>query len=340
MTTSNCAGCCARAAAMRERVAAATKASASLKGFTGLNTIPTVRFLRSRRYLLQPRSIHGPAQGGPVLAECYSSNESHTQGWVEDAARAAMLTARRRRLTAMDAEELRSDMWLKVLDGRGRVLSRFEGRGSRQSYLNAVAERCLLDRRIRDWGKWRPSKAARMSGPAAELLDRLTSRDGMSVAAAVETIKVRGEVPETDLDTVAATFTPRRQRPRSAPIEDASDLRCQAPAADAALDDDRLAERARTIRKKLEQFLESLADHDVSLLAGHFLEQRTVASIARRDGRNQKRLYRQLDSLYGRLRELLLGAGVTRQDIRSIVGSPGGPLDDVLQAAVERRSRG
>jgi hypothetical protein len=274
-----------------------------------------------------------------VLAECYSPNESHTQGWVEDAARAAMLTARRRRLNAMDAEELRSDMWLKVLHGQGRLLARFEGRGSRQSYLNAVAERCLLDRRIRDWGRWRPSKAARRSGPVAELLERLTSRDGMSVAAAVETIKVRGEVPGTDLDAVVATFTTRRRRPRPTPIEDASDLRCEDPAPDEALDDDRVAQCARMIRRKLEQFLESLADHDVSLLAEHFLKQRTVASIARRDGRNQTRLYRQMDSLYGRLRQLLVDAGVTREDIRSIVGSARGPLDDVLKAAVERRSR-
>ena len=120
-----------------------------------------------------------------MLPEHYSSNGSHAEDWVEDAAKAAMLTARRRRLNASDAEELRSDMWLKVLTDHGRLLSRFEGRGSRQSYLNAVAERCLLDRRIRDWGKWRPTKAVRTSGPVAVLLDRMISRDGMPVDAAV-----------------------------------------------------------------------------------------------------------------------------------------------------------
>jgi DNA-directed RNA polymerase specialized sigma24 family protein len=273
-----------------------------------------------------------------VLPEHYSSSESPVEDWVEDAARAAMMTARRRRLNAIDAEELRSDLWFKVLHDRERLLSQFEGRGSRQSYLNAVAERCLLDRRIRDWGKWRPSKAARRSGPVAVLLDRLTSRDGMPVDAAVETIKSRAEVSTTVVDDIVAAFKSRRRRPRPTPIDDIPELRCDSPAADAALEEKHFARRARLIRRKLEQFLDNLPEEDISLLAEHFLERRTIASIARREGRHQPRLYRRLNSLYGRLRELLLGAGVTRDDIRSIVGSARGPLDDVLRAA--RHGRG
>ena len=45
----------------------------------------------------------------------------------------------------------------------------------------AVIQRLFLDARIAKWGKWRPSVSARRLGGVAVLLERLLTRDGLSL---------------------------------------------------------------------------------------------------------------------------------------------------------------
>ena len=52
------------------------------------------------------------------------------------------------------------------------------GRGSLNTYLRVVIERLVLDMRVTNWGKWRPSARARRLGAEAVLFEQLTVRDG------------------------------------------------------------------------------------------------------------------------------------------------------------------
>ncbi len=88
--------------------------------------------------------------------------------------------ARRRRLRPQDADELRSLTWTHLLKDDCRVIRRYRGVSTMATYLYVVVERVLLDMRTAQWGKWRPSAAARRLGPQAVLYERLVRRDGMT----------------------------------------------------------------------------------------------------------------------------------------------------------------
>ena len=68
---------------------------------------------------------------------------------------------RRRGQPGEDHGELLSDVCVHLLENDCAVLRKFRGASSLRTYLHTVTLRVLLDRRVRAWGKWRPSASAR-----------------------------------------------------------------------------------------------------------------------------------------------------------------------------------
>jgi len=247
--------------------------------------------------------------------------------WVQAAAGAARITARRRRLTPTEAEDLRSEVWLKVLRNDGAVLKQFGGRGSLQSYLASVADRCLLDQRVRDLGKWRPSKRARVSGATAVLVERLTQRDGMSIDEAVKTIRSRGGIPEKALVAALSTIPPTRPQRRTCSLDEAFTLRSEGEGPEAQLESSRAARRANAIRAALMKGLSQLTDDDRHILRRRFVHGDSVADISRSEHRNQKPLYRRIERLLQLLRSDLASLGITAADAHAALGCAATPLE-------------
>src|SRR4051812_18706679 len=88
-------------------------------------------------------------------------------------ARICRAQARRYRLSEDDAEELTAAVRLRLLADDYAVLKKYAGRGSLKAYLEVVIRRTFLDRRIAEFGKWRPSTAAKRIGRVAVLLEQL-----------------------------------------------------------------------------------------------------------------------------------------------------------------------
>ena len=61
------------------------------------------------------------------------------------------------------------------------------------AFLTTVVTRLSLDRRVKAWGKWRPSVEAKRLGPPAIALERLTTREQLPLDQAIETLLARGE---------------------------------------------------------------------------------------------------------------------------------------------------
>ena len=104
---------------------------------------------------------------------------------------------RRHRLPASEADEFVAHARLRLIEHDYQILRRFGGRSSLRTYLATVIERLLLDYRIREWGKWRPSAEARRAGPVAVRLDQLLNRDGLPFHQAAEILLVSEQVAAT-----------------------------------------------------------------------------------------------------------------------------------------------
>lgn len=246
----------------------------------------------------------------------------------------AVITAvcRRHRLPAEQAEDLASQIRLKLLKDDAAVLRRFEGRASMRTYLVTVAERVLMDWRVHEWGKWRPCQEARRLGPLAVELDRLLTRDSMPYEEAVELLVARGQAQSRgELDAIRPRLANRTGRWKVG-----GEVLEFMPAPQGAADDGVAASEHETRVMKagtaLAAALAELSPEDQIILRLRFQDGFTVARIAALIGEDQKPLYRRFERLYARLKEALTTAGVTEEDIGDLFGGPALDLPPALDA--------
>lgn len=237
--------------------------------------------------------------------------------------------ARRHHLHADEADDLASAVKLKLIENDYEALRKFRGGSSLKTYLTTIALRHYLDTRIAQWGKWRPCMQARRLGPTAVLLDRLISRDGMSLDEAVDTARSNHGVaaPRDELRALGASLPVRLRRRFSDPQELESVPAPSAHEAAGVLDARTEAER---IELALTDSLDRLADEDRLILNMKFQDGLQVSRIARTLGLDQKSLYRRLGHVIRTLREALEARGVSRDQVAAIVGHPEADLSGTI----------
>ncbi|MDP2319709.1 MAG: hypothetical protein Q8O42_10265 [Acidobacteriota bacterium] len=234
--------------------------------------------------------------------------------------RAIARTARRFRLSSDDAAELRSELWLKIAAGQGRLIRRFRAQATLETYLTSVAHHLLLDQRNRSWGRWRPCIAARNLGATGVLFDRLVRRDGMTLDQAEYWIRTAH--PESDWSGLANLHEQLPQRPRRTfvPAEFVDQHRSEPP-----VDLQARAEAARDRRRTLillKRALRSLAPADQRLLIRRYVDGVTVSALADDGVGDAKPLYRRCERLLRTVRQALERGGVTRGSVDAWIGVP------------------
>ena len=221
--------------------------------------------------------------------------------------------ARHRRLSAEDAQEFGQAVHVRMLERHYDIFDRFAGRSSLKTYLSVVVHRLLLDWRRHEFGKWRPSSAAKRLGAQAIRLDRLMHLDGYTTDEAIGIVQLAGKTDSTSqLASLAARLPahpPRRlipytmQQESCVPFDDPIDH----------------AERQRAeqrVRSALMRALGQLSAEDQQLLDDRYHRQRTVSDIARATLQNHKVLYRRYERILRSLRASIekdtVEAGSTR----------------------------
>jgi len=225
-------------------------------------------------------------------------------------------TARRYRFDNDEIDELGSAVRLQLMEDDYAVLKKFEGRGTLKAYLTVVIRRTFLDRRIAQWGKWRPSRAARRHGDAGVLLERLTARDGLTFDEACDALKTnhgitasRSElrlIHESLAGISTRRFVDESQiadfpNPAASPFEEL--MRIEAVATTA---------RAATA---LRHAVATLSAEDRSILELKYRRGISAADISRTLNVDQKRLYRRFEKVLAGLRMSLENQGFRRQDL-------------------------
>jgi RNA polymerase sigma factor (sigma-70 family) len=251
-----------------------------------------------------------PSLGEAPALRIVPKTELNFELYVGEVARAVAFVANTFRLSAGDAEELASDVWVKLLDREARVLRRFRGRARIGTYLVKVARNLLLDRRNKEWGRWRPSSAARRTGAVGVALDRLLTRDGLSLDAAEQSLKCAGIVPnDVSLSSVAALLPVRQKRTfvDEGVLESLASDDQDSPGRPCSLE---RARTARGVQRALDSALATLSAADRQLLSWRFVDGLTIAAIAPLAGLEARTLYRRFDKIMGHLRHQLEARGV------------------------------
>ncbi|MBX7187636.1 MAG: sigma-70 family RNA polymerase sigma factor [Vicinamibacteria bacterium] len=237
-----------------------------------------------------------------------------------DIERVTRFVARRQRLSTTEAEDFLSEVNLSFIRSDYAVLASFGGRSSLRTYLTTVIQRLFLDYRRKLWGKWRPSAEALRRGPLAIRLEILLYRDGLSLEAALETLRTNFACPESrEAITDLAHALPARTN-RRAMVEGGEDL-ALVPAGDLASPETQLEGRDTSARAQemVAQVMEALDAQDRIVLRMKFEDDISVADIARTLKLDQKRLYRRIEELLAGFRKSLEARGLDWSDVGRMI---------------------
>ena len=216
--------------------------------------------------------------------------------------RAIAVVVRRRRLRHDEAQELASDVYLKLLQHDAAVLRRFRGDSALGTFLVIVVKRVLLDARIAEAGKWRPSASARRLGAVAVALERLVFHDGLRLQEAAGVLRATMGIADTDDELhFLLSLLPPRVRRRMVGERELEHLASEGPGADQALARDSAAARTSAVR----QALATLTPDDRRLVELRFEQGLRLVQIARHCGIGDKVIYRRFHRVICGLRAAL-----------------------------------
>jgi RNA polymerase sigma factor (sigma-70 family) len=240
--------------------------------------------------------------------------------------------ARRHCLSQDETDELRQGIHHKLIEDDYRVLRRFEQRCSLRTFLTAVVARFFLDQRNARWGKWRPSLEARRHGPIAVLLEQLLTRDRVPFDEAVQILKTKHKVLQSEEDLYQLSLRFPHRTPRWFVGDQELVNIARGPAPDEPLQLEALAARALATAAALAQALASLDPQDRLILKMHFQDNLRFSDIARILKMAQKPLYRRKEEVIEVLRRALQAHGISRQDVVEIAGSAETEVEAVFGA--------
>jgi RNA polymerase sigma factor (sigma-70 family) len=229
----------------------------------------------------------------------------------------AASVARRGRLNPQESEDFVQDVCVRLFEDDYRILRKFKGESRITTYLTTVIGRLLSQRRVEEWGKWRPSAEAKRIGEKAIVLEKLLSRDGYTFEEAVRilTTPAGSQYTRAELETIYARLPHRTPRP----MEIASDVLpdAVAPEADAAerverSEREQIAER---VAKALDEILEELRPQDKLILKLRFWHEQKVPDIALVLHMDDKKIYKRIEQLKVVLRHGLERAGISKADV-------------------------
>ena len=243
--------------------------------------------------------------------------------------RIASFYCRRMHMSDADTEDFVGYVKVELIDRNYEIIAKFEGRSSFTTYLTTVIHRLLYQHRTKEWGKWRPSAEAKRMGDVAIALERLTTRDGYSLAEAVA-LMTTGNSPAAssrELEAIALRLPPRSPRPMLVTEETVPDL---VAAADDPSDGPSSREREQVARRAacvLDEIMNSFEAEDRLILKMRFWSAQRVADIAVTLHLDAKKTYKRIEKLLGKVRGALERAGIGRKEIDDLFAHGDRPVE-------------
>lgn len=226
---------------------------------------------------------------------------------------------RRHRVPEDEAEELASEVKLKLVADDCAVLRQFQGRCTLDSYLTTVVHHLLLDLRIAEHGKWRASSGARALGTLGVELEREIDRDRRGIEEAIQIVAGRSGTSIEEVRRIAQAL-PLRPLGRSRASDFEPNLLPSPepdPETKAQL---REAHQARAeLLEALGLEVAALPPEDRLAVRLRFAEGLEISAIADLLGLPRRPFYRHLERLLVQLRQGLRRRGINADDALSVI---------------------
>jgi len=228
---------------------------------------------------------------------------------------------RRHGLHGDEADDFGSWVKERMIEGDYAVLRKFRGESAIATYLTMVIAMMLHEYRVRRWGRWRPSAAARRHGDIAVRLEVLVHRQGHRLHEAIQLLQSSGETQLTERQLVEIfSRLPRRTplRPVEVGPTPLADIAVNGGADHlvntmAANEDRAVADRA------LQEALDALPAEDRVILRMRFWQGLSVAEIAHALHLPQKPLYRRVEHALAVMRRTLETAGISAAQANALL---------------------
>jgi RNA polymerase sigma factor (sigma-70 family) len=237
--------------------------------------------------------------------------------------RIAASLCRRHGLAGDEADDFVSWTHSRLVEDDYATLRKFRGESALATYLTVVIGMLFREYRVREWGRWRPSAAARRLGRLAMRLETLIYRDKCTFAQAGQVLRSEGEdVSDRQLIELLAQIPPKRlPRPLSVGSETLEATPAPSTADERVAGDEADRERLR-IEAALFRALDSLPSEDRLIVQMWVWEEMSVADVARALNLPQKPLYRRIERALKQLRSHLEAEGVTLDSVRRLLEGP------------------
>lgn len=234
--------------------------------------------------------------------------------------RIAAFVARRHHLEASEAEEFVQEVRVRLLDDNYAIIRKFEGRSSFSTFLTTVIGRLFTQWRVEQWGKWRPSAEAKRLGEKAVTLERLLTRDGYTLAEAVQKLTTGlSEYEVAELEYIYQQLPSRTPRPVVISDDGAPDVAAVEPNGYDRMAAGERAQAARFALKVLHKVIAGMDPEDRLILRMRYWDKKRVPEIAQALSVDQKKLYKRLERLMKILRAEMEKAGVSRGDVTGLL---------------------
>ena len=228
---------------------------------------------------------------------------------------------RRHGVRGDDADDFASTVKLRLVEHEYAMLRKFRGESALSTFLTVVVQMLYRDWNVQQRGRWRPSAEARRRGTVAMRLEQLVHRDGMTLAQAAERLRTEGVTRLSDraLGAILRSLPVRAPLRPQAVDADAIDAMPGDAAADERVVRDEAERRRTSAEAALDCAMQQLAPDDRLIVRLRFWDGLSLADVARALHVAQKPLYRRLEMLLVRLRELLAERGVSKAEIRELL---------------------
>lgn len=237
---------------------------------------------------------------------------------------------RRYAVNRLDAGDFEGQVKLQLVADDYAVLRKFQGKSRLTTFLTAVIHNQFRDFRAKQWGKWRPSAAAKRLGDLGVQLEALLFRDGFTRSEAVSMLADRApeDVPAAELERVAESLQPRTTRRFES---DAVLDRLRSPErGDRDLrDGERAAVQAR-VERALRRVLGRLEPIERLILRMRFADGTTIRAIAATLGIADGRMYSRLRRLLAEVRRGVEHEGVACGEVLDLLDWPEARLQELL----------
>lgn len=227
--------------------------------------------------------------------------------------------ARQHHLGREEREDFSSFVLLRMLEGDCAILRKFRGTSSLRTYLTVVVQRLLMDFRVQERGKWRPSVAARRQGTLGCQLDLLVNREGLELEQALAIVQHSRTTASRDELLRIASAVPRRRRPQLQPLEDAPPIAVDGGVERCLLDRD-IAALAKRTWAALARHFSKLPEEDRRILEMRFKDGLTVCQVAAAVGVPVRRLYPRLARCLKRLGARMVEEGIGPAAAEVLIG--------------------